>query len=70
MSSVKVIKAFKVASVSQLDLMIAYEAVDGSVRYDDAFATQEAWERQMGVIFQEAEVQGTDDPVLLLEVEA
>lgn len=65
-----IVKAFKVALVSQLDLMIAYEAIDGSVRYDDAFPTQEAWERQMDFIFQEAEAQGTDDPIIELEVEA
>lgn len=62
-------KQFKVTSVSQLDLMIAYESVDGTMRYDDDFETKEAWDRQMDFILQEAENQGTDDPIIELEVE-
>lgn len=63
------IKKFKVTSVSQLDLMIAYESIDGTMRCDDDFETKEAWERQMAYILQEAENQGTDDPIIELEVE-
>ncbi|MFD2254426.1 hypothetical protein ACFSJM_08750 [Lactococcus formosensis subsp. bovis] len=62
-------KKFKVMSVSQLDLMISYESVDGTTRCDDDFETKEAWERQMDFILEEAENQGTDDPVIELEFE-
>ncbi|WP_407350350.1 hypothetical protein VNN41_09915 [Lactococcus garvieae] len=62
-------KAFKVAAVSELDLMIAYESVDGELRYDDDLGTLEHWQRQMALILEEAEIQGTDEPIIILDVE-
>jgi len=62
-------KEFKVTLTNALDLMIAYESVDGTLRCDDDLGTVENFERQMAVILEESERQETDDPVLLLEIE-
>lgn len=62
-------KKFKVKSVSELDLMISYESVDETMRVDDDFETKEAWDRQIAFILQEAERQGTDEPIIELETE-
>ncbi|ARE21597.1 hypothetical protein P7H71_09500 [Lactococcus lactis] len=57
-----------VKSISQIDLAIFYESVDGSVNCVDRLETYEAWERQVQTILHLGRIQKTDEPVLEMEI--
>jgi hypothetical protein len=57
-----------VKAISQIDLAIFYESIDGSVNCVDRLETYEAWERQVQTILRLGRVQKTDEPVLELEI--
>ncbi|WP_270243526.1 hypothetical protein [Lactococcus lactis] len=57
-----------VKAVSQIDLAIFYESVDGTFSLIDRLDSFDAWERQVGLILHLAQKQGTDEPEMELEI--
>lgn len=65
MELVKVI----VKDVTEIDLSIFYESLDGRFSFVDVLNSHEAWERQVLLILRLAREQDTDEPTLEMEIE-
>ncbi|MEY8514904.1 hypothetical protein [Lactococcus taiwanensis] len=55
--------------ISEIDLAIFYESVDGRLSFVDQFKSFEGWKRETQTLLHLAELQETDEPVLELEFE-
>ena len=57
-----------VKAISQIDLAIFYESIDGSVNCVDLVGPRNTKERQVQTILRLGRVQKTDEPVLEMEI--